>query len=109
KFSNDRIEAYPLLGDKPFQARMLLRDRDGGLWVGSADRGLLHIYNGRTDVFARANGLSDDFILSLFEDREGNIWVATTQGLDRFRDPAVPTISVDQRLSSAVVLSVLAT
>jgi signal transduction histidine kinase/streptogramin lyase len=69
----------------------------------------LHIYNGRTDVFARSNGLSDDFILSLFEDREGNIWVATTQGLDRFRDPAVATISVEQGLSSAVVLSVLAT
>jgi ligand-binding sensor domain-containing protein len=60
-------------------------------------------------VFARSNGLSDDFILSLFEDREGNIWVATTQGLDRFRDPAVPTISVEQGLSSAVVGSLLTT
>jgi ligand-binding sensor domain-containing protein len=109
QFSDDRIQAYPILGGKPFHARALLRDRDGGLWVGTTDRGLLHVYNGKTDVFARANGLSDDFILRLFEDREGNVWAATTQGLDRFRDPAVPTISVEQGLSSAVVLSVLTT
>jgi ligand-binding sensor domain-containing protein len=62
QFSEGRIEAYPVLGGKPFQARVLLRDRDGGLWVGTLDRGLLHVYNGRTDVFARSNGLSDDFI-----------------------------------------------
>jgi len=109
QFSDGRIEAYPVFGGKPFQARVLLRDRDGGLWIGTLDRGLLHVYNGRTDVFTRSNGLSDDFIFSLFEDREGNIWVATTQGLDRFRDPAVPTISVEQGLSSAVVISVLTT
>jgi ligand-binding sensor domain-containing protein len=108
QFSDGRIGAYPIFGGKPFQARALLRDRDGGLWVGTTDRGLLHVYNGRTDVFARANGLSDDFVFDLFEDREGNIWVATTQGLDRFRDPAVPTISVEQGLS-AVVASVLTT
>jgi len=109
QFSGGRIEAYPILGGKPFPARGLLRDRDGGLWVGTIDRGLLHICNGRTDVLARSNGLSDDFVLSLFEDREGSIWVATTQGLDRFRDPAVATISTEQGLSSSVVLSVLAT
>ena len=38
---------------------------------------------------------------TLFEDREGNIWVATSDGLDRFRDFAVPTISVKQGLSNA--------
>jgi len=38
-------------------------------------------------VFARANGLSDDFVLGLFEDREGNIWVATTQGWIAFAIP----------------------
>jgi signal transduction histidine kinase/ligand-binding sensor domain-containing protein len=108
KFSDGKIEAYPAFGGKPFQARALLHDRDGGLWVGTTDRGLLHVYNGGTDVFARSNGLSDDLIFRLFEDREGNIWVATTQGLDRFRDPAVPTISVEQGLS-AVVGSVLTT
>ena len=45
---------------------------------------------------------------SLFEDREGNVWVATTGGLDRFRELPVTTISVKQGLSSDATHSVLA-
>ncbi len=33
-----------------------------------------------------SDGLSGDYINKLFEDREGNIWVATLNGLDRFRE-----------------------
>src|SRR5262249_8271873 len=44
---------------------------------------------------------------TIFEDREGNIWVATSGGLDRFREFAVPTFTVNQGLSNAVVYSVL--
>jgi ligand-binding sensor domain-containing protein len=66
--------------------------------------GLLHVHQGRTDLFARSDGLSGDFIQALFEDREGNIWVATSDGLDRFRDFAVPTISVKQGLSNAALV-----
>ena len=39
-------------------------------------------------------------VSALLEDREGSIWVATVDGLDRFRDFAIPTISVQQGLSS---------
>jgi len=62
----------------------LLRDRDGGLWVGTYDGGLLHVYRGRTHRFTHSEGLSGDNILYLFEDREGSIWVGTRNGLDRF-------------------------
>jgi signal transduction histidine kinase/ligand-binding sensor domain-containing protein len=37
------------------------------------------------DTFARADGLSSDYALTLFEDAEGSIWVGTTKGLDQFR------------------------
>jgi len=85
----------------------LLRDRDGGLWIGTLDSGLVHIHEGRTDVYALANGLSGDFVTRLFEDREGNIWVATKNGLDRFRNLVVRTISANQGLPSAPPWSVL--
>jgi signal transduction histidine kinase/ligand-binding sensor domain-containing protein len=104
-----KAEAYPLPGlvGKYTPLRML-RDRNGGLWIGTTDRGLLHVHQGRTDVFGRSDGLSGDYIQRLFEDREGNIWVATVDGLDRFRDFAIPTISVQQGLSDASVVSALA-
>jgi len=37
----------------------------------------------------------------LFEDREGNIWVATMDGVDRFRDVAVRTVSANQGYRAA--------
>ena len=103
-----KIEAHPLSGaGQQFLPIRLLRDRDGGLWIGTADHGILHVRGGKTDLFARSSSLSGDFITCLFEDREGNIWVATSDGLDRFRDFAIPTISVKQGLSTGVVASVL--
>src|ERR1700683_1813428 len=103
-----KTEAYPLPGAGRQFPNHLLRDRNGGLWIGTACRVLRHVHQGKTDLFARSDGLSGDFVTALFEDREGNIWVATSDGLDRFRDFTVPTISVKQGLSNATVGSVLA-
>ncbi len=117
QFARDKVEPYPirgaispnrLLGDREIDANKLLVDRDGGLWIGTVERGLIHVHNGRTDMFTKTDGLSGDVVLSLFEDREGNVWVATTGGLDRFRELPVATISVKQGLSSDATQSVMA-
>jgi signal transduction histidine kinase/ligand-binding sensor domain-containing protein len=99
-------EVYPLPAAGQFNPTSLLRDREGGLWIGTG-QGLVHVHQGRTDVFASVDGLSGDGITSLFEDREGNIWAATRDGLDRFRDFAVTTLSFKQGLSGGFVGSVL--
>ena len=103
-----KTSAYVIPGSGP-EARpsTFLRDRDGGLWIGTQDRGLLHLHEGRPDLFGHHDSLSGESVLSLFEDREDSIWVATTEGLDRFRDFAVPAISVQQGLSNDRVWSVL--
>ena len=118
QLAGDKVGPYPIrsailpktaLPDRDVDSNKLLRDRDGGLWIGTVERGLIHIHQGRTDVFTRSDGLSGDVVLSLFEDREDNIWVSTTGGLDRFRELPVTTISVKQGLSSDASASVLAT
>ena len=109
QLKDGKAEAYPLPAGLDFKANKLFRDRNGGLWIGaSVDQGLLHVHEGRTDLFTRSDGLSGDAVTCLLEDREGNIWVATVDGLDRFRDFAVTTISVKQGLSSRGVSSILA-
>jgi signal transduction histidine kinase/ligand-binding sensor domain-containing protein len=109
KLRNGKTEAYPIPAGLQFQPLRLLRDRHGALWIGAlVDKGLLHVHDGKTDLFTAADGLSGESVNALFEDREGSIWVATVNGLDRFRDFAVPTISVQQGLSSRGVLSILA-
>ncbi|HWC17581.1 MAG TPA: two-component regulator propeller domain-containing protein, partial [Terriglobales bacterium] len=80
----------------------------GALWIGTSDRGVIHVHEGKVDVFSQSDTLTGDFVSSLFEDREGNVWVATPDGLDRFRAYSVPTISVKQGLSNAMAYSILA-
>ena len=89
-------------------ASMLLRDRDGGLWGGTPSHGLVHVHEGIADTFARRDGLSGDAVSAIFEDREGTIWVATGDGLDRFRDSTVVSYSLNQGLSNDRAASVLA-
>ncbi len=117
QFVGDKVESYPmrdatnrnrLLQDRDVDSNKLLRDRNGGLWIGTHERGLIHVHNGRTDVFTKLDGLSGDISCSLFEDREGNVWFASSRGLDRFRELPVTTISTTQGLSSDSTLSVIA-
>jgi ligand-binding sensor domain-containing protein len=107
---NGNLEPYPLLAGRwQFHPKSLLRDRNGGLWIGTTDQGLLHMHQGRTDRFTRADGLSSNTVSCMLEDREGNVWVATVSGLDRFHDLAATTVSVKQGLSNDYVRSVVPT
>ena len=68
----------------------ILLDHDGGLWnANSVTSGLHHMRSvanagGGAEAFTTADGLSGDIPDALLEDREGDIWVGTDSGLDRF-------------------------
>ena len=105
----EKVAADPLPGiSQEFTTLRLLRDREGSLWIGTSDKGLIHEHGGKVDLFSQADGLSGDFITALFSDREGTVWVATDAGLDRFREAAAAIVSLNQGLSNASVLSILA-
>jgi PAS domain S-box-containing protein len=75
----------------------ILFDNDGALWITSLGDGLRRspapeLLRGRIKEFGTAvesftgkDGLSDDYVRKILQDREGNIWVGTNNGLDRFR------------------------
>jgi signal transduction histidine kinase/ligand-binding sensor domain-containing protein len=100
---------YPLHGvPLPVSAGSVLRDRDGGLWIGTTAHGLVHSYEGQTTTFTHKDGLSSDQVYALFEGREGGIWVATSEGLDQFRELPVTSLPVEKGSSSPTTNSVLA-
>ena len=79
-------------------ATNFLFDRDGSLWmVGfSIGVGRLKFPEGlanrtendidtKLEKFTREDGLTDNEVNNVFEDREGNIWVTSSVGVNRFR------------------------
>lgn len=110
QFAGGKFVNYPLHGaPSHLTARTILRDRHGGLWIGTQAHGIVHSYEDKTFLFTQADGLTSDLVVALFEDREGTIWVATPNGLDQFRESPVGSLSVNAGLSSATTTSILAT
>jgi len=92
RIAGGRVEAFRLPSWTSSVAfDKALRTRDGSLWLGTSDSGLIHLHEGRLDTFTTSDGLSGNKILDLFEDREGNVWVSTLRGLDQFRSTTAVT------------------
>lgn len=77
----------------------LLIDRRGSLWIGSAGDGLRRVldpaairgqaigqFGPLAEQFTERDGLLSNVVDAMLEDREGNIWVATSRGIERFRE-----------------------
>ena len=96
------------LGDASLDPKLMMRDRDGNVWVGTTGQGLLRLRGNGYERITRQDGLSSDSIFALVEDREGNLWVGTARGIDQFREPKVLHISTRNGLSSDAVNNVVA-
>jgi signal transduction histidine kinase/ligand-binding sensor domain-containing protein len=98
----------PGLDGSAVHSHTLFVDRQGTLWIGTESNGLYHVHDGHADHYDRSDGLSGNGIGSMFEDREGNLWVVTDRGLDMFHDTSVVTYSTIEGLVGPDLNSVLA-
>jgi signal transduction histidine kinase/ligand-binding sensor domain-containing protein len=96
--TGDHVVPTPTPGltlSEPVRGAILL-DRDSTLWFTSIEGGGLRRARDSdssppADRYTASDGLTSDVVHTLFEDREGTIWVGTNLGLDRFRVANVVT------------------
>jgi signal transduction histidine kinase/ligand-binding sensor domain-containing protein len=94
----------------------LLFDRSGSLWMTSDTSGVFRVphtellrkepistTSNALQKFTSKDGLSADDCNPILEDREGNIWVATRDGLDQFRDTALVSIALPTSIFQAAI------
>lgn len=55
--------------------------RDGTMWIGTEGGGLVRYRDGHFREFTAPDGLSDNVVRAIFEDRDGLVWVGTDHGL----------------------------
>jgi signal transduction histidine kinase len=89
-------------------AHVLFFDRDQTVWIGVPGQGIYHVHGDHEDQFGPEDGLSGDAPSAFFQDREGTLWVATSNGLDAFHDLSVVSYSVREGLTSASASTVFA-
>ena len=80
--------APELAGLLRVRGSVMLRDRRGHIWLGTRGQGLWRLTRGprQTPIVEQSTlltGLASTWIYSLFEDREGSIWVGLSRGLSR--------------------------
>ncbi len=91
------------------QARVLMEDRSGAIWLGSTSRGFMCFRPGGS-VFAtinETNGLIQNSAWCMLQDVEGNFWLGgSCNGLSRLRPRIFQTIGVAEGLPSQIASSV---
>ncbi len=64
----------------------LTQDHLGNLWVAGPSGLLMRTPSGKLRPFQTKDGLPDNFVRSLWEDRDGNLWAGTNGGLARLEN-----------------------
>lgn len=98
----------PSMDGTALEVTALLVDRNHGLWIGTTNQGIYRIYGGKADHLGSAEGLSSDSVNGFYQDREGDLWVVTSRGIDRFHDIPVASFSIREGLTAENVGSVVA-
>jgi PAS domain S-box-containing protein len=54
---------------------------DGSLWIATTGDGLERIHDGKVRVYRTTDGLLDDSVYAIVQDRAGDLWIPTSRGL----------------------------
>jgi ligand-binding sensor domain-containing protein/signal transduction histidine kinase len=84
----------------------LHEDKDQNIWVGTYGGGLFRINDRGVENFSTQQGLLQDFVISISEDREGSLWVGSG-GLNRLKDGPFITYSTLEGLSGKLATPII--
>ncbi len=103
---NDKFTVInPELNNKSIVS--LLEDAQGDLWFGSMNKGVFKLSSFGLENLAADDGLPNNRILSLLQDREESIWVGTNAGLFRLREAPFTNWTQNRGLASDYVRTAL--
>ncbi len=88
----------------------VLEDRRGNTWFASTDSGVYYDNGKSVQHFTTTEGLADNRVMSIYEDKAGIIWFGTGSGLSRydgksfrnFTSPNAPLFYKDEHLNNDI-------
>ena len=66
-------------------AHGMMQDKDGSIWLGTRDKGMCHVVNGKiVQRFGIKDGLPSERVRVFLRDRKGRLWIGTDKGASCF-------------------------
>jgi PAS domain S-box-containing protein len=87
RFDGERFTVFSPADTRGFGSARILdvrESRSGDLWIGTVDGGLTRLRDGVAMTYTQRDGLPSDFVSSIREDNDANMWINTARGIARF-------------------------
>jgi ligand-binding sensor domain-containing protein len=85
----------------------VLEDRRGNLWLASLDSGVYY-YNGKSfQHFTTTEGLANNLVNCIYEDKAGNIWLGTGGGVSRYDGKSFRNFTTKDGLSNNGITTIM--
>jgi ligand-binding sensor domain-containing protein/signal transduction histidine kinase len=85
RFHTGKATLVQFPGISGVRVRNVFRDREGALWIGTEGRGVFRQDRTRLVHYMTKDGLVNNFVRAFLEARDGSVWIATDEGVSRWR------------------------
>jgi len=89
RFHQGRVERVHFPGISGVRVRNVFRAADGALWIGTEGRGVFRRDGAKLTQYMTKNGLVNNFVRVFLQGRDGSVWIATDEGVSRWRPQGI--------------------
>lgn len=102
EFNGSGFTNYGEKIELPWLALKDILIEEGKIWM-ATESGLVKYENDTFRTFTAEDGLSDDFVWSLYKDQEGGIWAATDKGVSKITADSITSISLSDGIEGSTI------
>jgi ligand-binding sensor domain-containing protein len=111
RFIHGHLQPYRMKDGRPYASKEYVvcfyPQRENLLWVGTADS-LVKIENGASTSFTKRDGLAGNWVTSIYDDHQGNLWISSPQGgLTRYNNGKFTPYNIHSGLFTDEIYCVL--
>lgn len=107
RFNGKTFESFPIQGAEKSWVRSITEDKQGNLWIATADKGAFK-FNGKTvERFSKKDGLCSNDLTCILADRNGNLWFGSMDGgLSKFNGKSFRNFSSEKEIGNNEVWTI---
>ena len=108
-FDKDHFESYTFQDGLPNErVEDIMEDASNNIWFATNGGGIAKLSKGKISPVSIGQGININIVKSLIEDREGNYWMGTWNGIVKYNGDRFVSYTIDDGLSNNNILTIYA-